>query len=142
MRALLERVLGLLLAGNGAFMLVLPESWYGLVPGVAETGPFNPHFVRDVGAAYLVAGASLLWFCWDRRARSAALAGAAFLGLHALIHLWDAAARRESLDQLLMDLPTVMLPGLLVLAIARRGWRNPMEDDHVEMVDKAAARRL
>jgi hypothetical protein len=43
------------LAGNGVFMLAWPAVWYGLTPGVAETGPFNPHFARDVGGAYLVA---------------------------------------------------------------------------------------
>lgn len=28
-------------------------------------GPFNAHFVRDIGAAYLVAGAALAWFCGE-----------------------------------------------------------------------------
>src|SRR5262249_52922948 len=47
-------VVGLALAANGTFMLVAPSAWYGLVPGVAATGPLNAHFVRDIGAAYLV----------------------------------------------------------------------------------------
>ena len=37
----------------------------------------------------------------EPRARAAAQAGAAFLALHALIHLWDAAAGREHAHQLL-----------------------------------------
>ena len=49
-------VLALILAGNGVMMLLAPLPWYDAVPGVVATGPFNPHFVRDIGAAYLVAG--------------------------------------------------------------------------------------
>jgi hypothetical protein len=74
--------------------------------------------VRDIGAAYLVAGATLLWFAIDRDARPAALAGAAFLALHALVHLWDAAAGRAHAHQLLIDLPPVFLPPALAIWIA------------------------
>ena len=45
------------LGGNGLAMLFAGLWWYGVVPGVTATGPYNPHFVRDIGAAYLVAGA-------------------------------------------------------------------------------------
>ena len=117
MRILLVWTLGLALMANGAFMFAAPETWYGLVPGVADTGPFNPHFVRDIGCAYLVAGGGLLWYCIEKRARVAALAGAAFLALHAVVHLWDAAAGRESLLQLLEDMPAVILPAVLIPGI-------------------------
>src|SRR6516165_7064693 len=103
MRSKLTGVLGIGLAINGITMLAAPHEWYIAIPGVAETGPFNPHFVRDIGAAYLAAGASLLWFALHPAARAAAQAGAAFLTLHALIHVWDAAAGREHVHQLLVD---------------------------------------
>jgi hypothetical protein len=45
------------------------------------------------------------------------LGGAAFLTIHALVHLWDAAAGREHVHQLLVDLPTVFLPPILALWI-------------------------
>jgi hypothetical protein len=118
MRGLVAWVLGIGLAVNGLIMLAVPADWYAMVPGVAGTGPFNAHFVRDIGAAYLVAGATLVWFALDRAARPAALAGAAFLAIHALIHLWDAAAGREHAHQLLADLPTVFLPPALAIWIA------------------------
>ncbi len=101
------------MAANGLAMLAAPAGWYDAVPGVAETGPFNPHFVRDIGAAYLVAGLAVIWFAIDRLARPAALAAAAFLAFHALVHLWDAVAGREHAHQLLVDLPTVFLPPAL-----------------------------
>jgi hypothetical protein len=100
-------------------MLAAPAAWYMAVPGVAETGPFNPHFVRDIGAAYLAAGAPLLGLAIYPAARAAAQAGAAFLTLHALVHIWDAAAGREHVHQLLVDLPAVFLPPVLAIWIVR-----------------------
>jgi len=108
-------------------MLGLPQTWYGMVPGVPDTGPFNPHFVRDIGCAYLMAGGALAWFAAQPAARPAAQAGAVFLALHALVHLWDAAAGREHLDHLLADLPTVFLAPALAMWIA---W--PKHDLHKE----------
>jgi len=118
MRDLVAWMLGFGLAANGLIMLGFPAGWYASVPGVAESGSFNPHFIRDIGAAYLVAGVALAWFARDRNARAAAQAAAAFLALHALVHLWDAAAGREHLHQLLIDLPTIFLPPALAIWIA------------------------
>jgi hypothetical protein len=141
MRGLVAWVLGIGLAANGLSMLAAPADWYAMVPGVAETGPFNAHFVRDIGAAYLVAGATLPWSAVNRAARSAALVGAAFLALHALVHLWDAAAGREHAHQLLVDLPSVFLPAALAIWIAWR--RNPNKEKRDDqMVPAAADRRL
>jgi hypothetical protein len=117
MRGILAWILGLSLAANGAIMLAVPAAWYGAVPGVPATGPFNAHFVRDIGVAYLVAGMALTSFARDRTARPAALAGAAFLGLHALVHLWDAAAGREPAQQLLFDVPLIFVPPVLAIWI-------------------------
>jgi hypothetical protein len=83
-------VLGVGVAANGVIMLIDPVDWYSAVPGALDAGPLNPHFVRDVGAAYLVAGAALAWFSFDPRVRMAAVAGASFLTLHALVHAAEA----------------------------------------------------
>ena len=116
MRDLVAWMLGLGLAANGLVMLGFPVDWYATVPGVIDVGPFNPHFIRDIGVAYLVSGAALVWLAVTPAARLlAAQAGAAFLALHALIHLWDAAAGREHAHQLLIDLPTVFLPPALAI---------------------------
>ena len=76
MRVTLAMGLGLLLAANGFLMLLDPAQWYAIVPGVPETGPLNPHFVRDIGAAYVVTGVAIGWLARDARAVPAALAGA------------------------------------------------------------------
>ena len=57
---LLGWLLGLGLVANGLVMLTVPAIWYARVPGVVDTGPFNAHFVRDIGAAYLVCGLALV----------------------------------------------------------------------------------
>jgi hypothetical protein len=51
---------GVALAANGIFMLVAPETWYFTVPGVTSTGPFNQHFLRDIGLIFLFLGGALL----------------------------------------------------------------------------------
>jgi hypothetical protein len=140
MRKILALILGAGLAANGLFMLGDPAAWYAAVPGVPMTGPLNPHFVRDIGCAYCVAGAALAALAFDARARAAPLAGGAFLALHALVHLWDWASGREMLDHLIADLPAVFAPPALALWLA---WPNSIvrkEKHHAEMVDPSARR--
>jgi len=139
-------VLDVLLVVNGAVMVAAPAWWYGIIPGVEDIGPLNLHFVRDIGAAYAVAGAGLLWFALRPPARPGAQAGAAFLALHAAVHLWDAAAGREHVHQLLVDTPTVLLPAALALWIAwpprHRGATSMKEKSDDQMVPKKMARQV
>lgn len=119
MRTTLVAILGLGLAANGLWMLLSPQAWYLAVPGVAETGPANEHFIRDLGCAYLVVALSLLWLARSpKQAWPAALAGGGFLTLHALVHAWDFLAGREAARQLTTDLPAVFLPAILVVWLA------------------------
>ncbi|MDB5412958.1 MAG: hypothetical protein JWR10_1293 [Rubritepida sp.] len=41
-------------------MILAPATWYATVPGVTLTGPYNHHFIVDVGLAYLVSGLGLM----------------------------------------------------------------------------------
>lgn len=115
MRLVLTSFLGFVLVANGLFMLVDPAVWYAHVPGVPETGPLNPHLVRDVGCAYVVAGVALIGYAFEERLRAAALAGALFLTLHALVHVADAAAGRGHVDHALVDFITVLAPAVVAL---------------------------
>jgi hypothetical protein len=45
----LASLLGAGSVANGLYMLALPTAWYFAVPGVTTTGPFNQHFLRDIG---------------------------------------------------------------------------------------------
>jgi hypothetical protein len=108
MRRLCGGLLGIVQVALGLLMIVAPRAFYDAVPGVPETGPYNPHFVRDIGCAFLVAGVGLAWGATDPRGRAAAAAGAAFLWLHALIHVWDGLAGRERPEHLAHDLPMML----------------------------------
>jgi hypothetical protein len=119
-RTLTLWILALTLGGNGLFMLLLPETWYHTLPTVASTGPFNPHFVRDIGCAYIVCAGAIAWLALNRAGgRAAAFTAGIFLLMHALVHLWDAAAGRASLEHLAQDFVGVLLVPALVLWIAR-----------------------
>src|SRR5215471_16888593 len=117
MRSFLASALGFGLLFNGLIMFAIPAAWYANIPGIAETGPFNAHFVRDIGAAYVVCGLVFVWLAFAWAAQAAAQAGALFLALHAVVHLWDATAGREHALQLLIDAPTVFLPAILAIWI-------------------------
>jgi hypothetical protein len=84
-------IIAIMTLANGAFMVLAAERWWAAVPGVDETGPFNTHFVRDVGAAYVAAGVGLAWFAARQRERAAALVALTFLCLHALFHVVEFA---------------------------------------------------
>lgn len=71
---------------TGLFILSLPETFYALVPGLAAMGPFNSHFVRDVGLAFLASGGSLGWGARTGVA-AIAIAGVLWPLLHAIFHV-------------------------------------------------------
>ena len=79
-------VLAVFNISNGLAMLFASSTWWASVPGVPDTGPFNPHFVEDVGAAFLAAGLALAARAWRPAYWPAALAGSGFLVAHAAIH--------------------------------------------------------
>ncbi|TIQ27978.1 MAG: hypothetical protein E5X48_32100 [Mesorhizobium sp.] len=116
MRVLLL-IIGIYQATNGAIMLTVPDFWYSAVPGVPETGPANIHFIRDIGLAFLAAGAALLMAC--QRPDGGRLVGAAtiFLGGHAIYHLAEMAAQGTTIAAAARDLLLIVVPALLPLAI-------------------------
>jgi len=106
--------------GLGAYMLAQPLLWYRALPTVAFTGPFNQHFVRDIGAAYLTCGLLLGWAVLDLRVRRlGALAGALWLSLHALVHLYEVITGICGVAIFWRDFPGVFGPPALALL----GWR-------------------
>jgi hypothetical protein len=111
LKRVIAAVLGATGALNGAFMLVDGARWYDSVPGLAHTGPFNPHFVADIGAAYLVAGLALIARAWRPQYWPAAIAGAAFMVAHALIHVADLTLQRSG--NAIVDIFLVIVPSLL-----------------------------
>jgi len=70
---------------NGLAMLVAGPLWYATTPGVDQTGPYNGHFISDIGIAFAAAAVSLLMgFLRLPHARLFALPGVLFLIGHAV----------------------------------------------------------
>jgi hypothetical protein len=109
---------------NGLAMLFAGPLWYERIPGASQTGPFNPHFVQDIGAAFLVAGLALAARAWRPRYWPAAVAGAAFLAAHGLIHLVMILGGHD--PHAVFDLFAVVLPSAVALysAFPNQGERH------------------
>lgn len=110
--------MGLAALANGAFMLVSPEYWYFAVPGVTDTGPFNQHFIRDIGLIFLFVGIAFLLGAAKRQYRLVLwLAPTLWLAAHALFHYWEVAVGICGPSVLVRDFPAVTLPAIVGAAL-------------------------
>ncbi len=126
LRALVA-LLGLFHLANAAAMLIDPADWYRAVPGVAGTGPFNPHFVVDVGLACASSGALMLTAAGaSARAAPLALAGGVWPALHAAFHIveWLADGFPREAGVAVTEAVGVVLVGALGLALAAVSGRK------------------
>lgn len=115
----LAGLMALLFGANGAAMLLAPLPWYDAVPGVPQTGPFNPHFVRDIGAVYLMGALGMAWFAWRPAQGWAAMAAtAAWLTIHAAIHVYDATCGATPLADFRRDFLAIYVFAAIPLALA------------------------
>ena len=121
-------ILPVVLGLNGAVMMATPEAWYPAVPGVILTGPFNGHFIRDIGAAYLATAGGLSWWALDRKAGlSGVFVAAVFLDLHAMIHLitpFVPGCGGRPVHDLIRDFAGVFLPAIIASLIVWRGFKT------------------
>jgi hypothetical protein len=113
MRRPLAAILAIPTVLNGLAMLAAGRLWYETVPGVTDTGSYNPHFVQDIGAAFVVAGLALAARAWRPRYWPAAVAGAGFLAVHALLHLIIMAGGHSRYPA--FDLLAIVLPSAIAL---------------------------
>jgi alkylhydroperoxidase family enzyme len=118
-RIWIARLLAAPLAANAAYMIFAAQAWYQSVPGVADTGPFNHHFVGDIGFAYLAAAGALFAGSLKPRSLAAlALPAAIFLAGHALLHLIGYGKHAEAGSTWLTEAYGIYLPALLTLWLA------------------------
>jgi len=111
-------LLGVAMLGNGVFMAIAPESWYWLVPGVPDRGPFNQHFVRDIGFIYVLIGAAFGYGAiYTRHRFQLWLMPTAWLVLHAIFHVWEVLVGICGPEALIVDFGGVTLPALLGLGL-------------------------
>ncbi len=110
-------VFGVVTFANALWMLAGPMHWYTDLPaGVPDTGPFNPHFVRDIGCAFLTVSVALLWAAFSHRVREPLVAIAAlFLVAHGVLHAYDTLRGALGHNHWWLDLPGVYLPALVMV---------------------------
>lgn len=113
-------IFGLLSLINGTWMLLFPLSWYMDLPAaVPHTGPFNSHFVRDLGVVFVVVGLAFAWSALNvHRSGVVHLAITTFFTGHALIHLADILTGRLPNSHWLIDMPGVFVPALVMIVLA------------------------
>jgi hypothetical protein len=111
-------VLGLVSLGNAAWMLADPLRWYHDLPAeVPDFGPFNPHFVRDIGCAFATVGVALVWAALSPPRRFALAAVATFFYVaHAVLHVFDTLRAAVEPMHWLLDFPGVYLPAIVLVA--------------------------
>ena len=122
-------LLGIGAIANGIYMLASPAGWYLAVPGVTTTGPYNQHFIRDIGIVFLFLGAAFLIGVARSEMRVVLWGGATlWLASHALFHFWEVAVGICEPSALARDFPAVTLPAILGAALtlwaARDGDRR------------------
>ncbi|MES2042999.1 MAG: hypothetical protein V4475_03930 [Pseudomonadota bacterium] len=119
-------LLGLFLLGNGLVMLADPVRWYFAVPGVTTTGPFNQHFLRDIGLIYMMMGGGFLAGIVRQCERVVIWAASTlWLAGHALFHFWEVSAGICGPSALVRDFPGVTTPAILGLALTVAAMRLP-----------------
>ena len=99
---------------TGLYISIAPFSFYTTGPGVADTGPYNMHFLRDVGFAFTVSAVGL-GYGLLRQLKPLILFGAAWLVIHGGFHLvlWLVHDHPTSMPALI-DLAIVVLPAVLL----------------------------
>lgn len=117
-------LLGLASLSNGVFMAIAPESWYWVVPGVPDRGPFNQHFVRDIGFIYVLIGAAFIYgSIYVKHRLQLWLVPTAWLGGHAIFHVWEVIVGICGPESLIEDFTGVTLPALLGLGLVYVSYR-------------------
>ncbi|MEM7459810.1 MAG: hypothetical protein AAF331_10135 [Pseudomonadota bacterium] len=105
---------------TAVYMFVAPQAFYDHTPGVAMMGPFNTHFIRDAGLAFLTSGGALLWGTLNQN-RAVAVFGAVWPCLHAAFHVWIWVARGFPFDHIaLVNLVGIQLPAWIALFAATK----------------------
>jgi hypothetical protein len=119
---------GAFLSANGLFMLIAPQTWYDLVPGVTDTGFFNQHFIRDIGMIQLFLGVAFaIGMVVPERRIGLWAAATAWLSAHALFHFWEVAVGICSPAVILRDFPAVTLPAILGILLTLWALRRSRE---------------
>ena len=98
---------------TGLVLVIAPFTFYQTAPGVVDTGPYNMHFVRDVGFAFALSALAMAYGIRENL-KALVLFGASWLVVHGLFHLVLFIGHHDHLSPVaLTDVVIVVLPALL-----------------------------
>lgn len=100
------------------WMFLSPMTWYQITPGVKEMGPFNMHFVMDLGLVFFVSAAAMAYGLF-RQDKTAIVCGAFWPVLHAIFHIFIWFQRGVPFDLIAFsNLFGIQLPAWTALFLA------------------------
>ena len=103
---------------TGLYLVFAPMSFYETAPGVSDTGPYNMHFILDVGFAFSVSALGIAYGL-RQRLKPLILFGSAWLALHGLFHLVLFVLHPDHTSPAaLIDVVIVVLPAALLTYLA------------------------
>lgn len=103
---------------TGLYLIIAPMNFYLTAPGVIDTGPYNMHFVRDVGFAFTLSALALAYGI-RKNLKPLVLFGASWLVVHGLFHLVLFIGHHDHLAPVaLIDVAIVVLPALATACLA------------------------
>ncbi len=107
-------------AAAGVVIFSLPQMFYDLTPGMKLIGPFNDHFIRDVGLAFFASGLCVM-YGWISHKVDWIVAGALWPFLHAIFHVYIWIHRGMPFDEIfLFDLIAVVAPAVIVFSLGSK----------------------
>ena len=122
--------LGLWYAGIAVPMLLDPGGWYASTPGVPSTGPMNSHFIRDIGAAFLMTGIAFAIATGRSASWAAVTIGAIFPTIHGGIHAFGLLIG-HSHDSATTDFFGVVMPGALSFLLALQAITRELKKEKI-----------
>ncbi len=105
---------------TGLYIAIIPHDFYLNAPGAKETGPYNMHFIRDVGFAFLTSAAAVGYGLYHNL-KPLMVFGALWLLIHGLFHLTLWVLHGMHFDSAAMvDMVVVSIPAVLIFALCAR----------------------
>ncbi len=103
---------------TGLFISIAPLTFYETGPGVSDTGPYNMHFLLDVGFAFTISALGVAYGIY-RDLKPLVIFGSAWLVVHGVFHLvlWFLHTDPGS-EAAITDLVLVVLPAALLAYLA------------------------
>ena len=117
----ISAVLGLYFFGFGIFAIVAPGDWFSRVPPAPNGWVFNPHLIRDIGIAFLTAGAGCISAAIFRQhGQPLLILAGIFTGGHALFHLtlFFVYPEHFTSGQIVRESLGAIVPGFLPFVLA------------------------